>query len=123
MTESVIGRRCVSACKTWPDYEEYGVCAVCLEPTRRFRGLTPITQDQAVTAVKHAEFDRFYAEEWVQDTTELTDEDLLEMGIDVNKQALPSAPVPPVPPAKNPARIPRSSHRFSGRPGTSAPAS
>lgn len=72
-----IGRRCKAGCATWPDLDEYLDCPVCEEPTRRFRGLTPLSESAATSRRKHAEFDRFYIEEWVPDTSPDDDDELL----------------------------------------------
>ena len=50
-------------CQTWPDSEAYKVCHQCGEPTRRYRGVEPLTPAEAESLVKHLDFEAFY-DEW-----------------------------------------------------------
>lgn len=54
-----LGRRCELGCETWPDDNRYNKCPTCGEDTTRYKGVTPLEQDEA----NHAEFLAFY-EEW-----------------------------------------------------------
>lgn len=79
-----IGRRCSSGCATWPDDDEYSVCPGCGEATQRFRGLTPLNREDAAARRLHAEFEYYYENEHVADTTPLTDDELRKMGINLD---------------------------------------
>lgn len=57
-----IGRRCPRGCATWPDEDEFATCPKCHRRTRRYRGAHPLSSDEAVSLVKHIEFDRYYDE-------------------------------------------------------------
>lgn len=54
------GRRCAIGCESWPDSDEYKVCPSCLEPTKRYRNLTPLTEDEGKFKKLHIEFEEYY---------------------------------------------------------------
>ena len=53
-----LGRRCDLGCETWPDDSKYKVCPECGEQTKRFRGVTPLTEEEALPL----RFEAFYKE-------------------------------------------------------------
>ena len=59
-----ITRQCKHGCAHWPDTEAYEYCPGCGGQTRRYRGIKPLTEDEAQSRIKHIEFDRFYDEQW-----------------------------------------------------------
>lgn len=73
-----IGRRCSSGCATWPDDDQYEVCPICKEETRRFRDLTPLNHKDAKSRKLHAEFNDYYENEHVP---ALTDKERQEMDV------------------------------------------
>jgi len=54
-----LGRRCGLGCETWPDDDKFKVCPECGEKTTRFKGVTPISEEEARPYL----FEAFY-EEW-----------------------------------------------------------
>jgi hypothetical protein len=56
-------RRCDLACAPWPAKPPYKVCPECQEPTKVVSNDTPLSDDEAQSRARHAEFERFY-EEW-----------------------------------------------------------
>lgn len=86
-----LGRRCSIGCQTWPNDPEYAECPVCGEPTRIYRGVHPISQEEAQKALRRAEFEDFYENEWTPDETPITDEELEDMlGVSIHTD--PSMP-------------------------------
>lgn len=79
----IVARRCSSGCAPWPDEEQYHVCPFCLENTTRYRGLTPLSHAEAESRRKHGEFERYY-DSHIPDLEPLTDDELREMGIDLD---------------------------------------
>lgn len=61
MTKKSYGRKCSKGCKVWPDSHDYLVCPICDRITQRFQGVRPITDEEALSAKRHAEFERYYA--------------------------------------------------------------
>lgn len=55
-----IGRRCGMGCETWPDDEAYADCPQCGEPTRRCRGVRPLSPDEAQSRKAHLDFESIY---------------------------------------------------------------
>lgn len=54
-----LGRRCDLGCETWPDDDKFKVCPECGEKTKRYKGVNPITDEEAVPYL----FEAFY-QEW-----------------------------------------------------------
>jgi hypothetical protein len=80
-TSNNYARLCDKACQPWPDLDEYETCPVCQGPTRIHAGAKSLPEDTAASLRKHAEFDRYYREEWQPDEEPLTDYDLELLGI------------------------------------------
>lgn len=54
----MIGRRCEIGCETWPDTDKYKRCPECGEPTKRYRGVEPLSEEEAAPLA----FEAFYKE-------------------------------------------------------------
>lgn len=52
------GRRCAMGCATWPDDERFKVCPACGQSTVKYRGVTPMDEDEA----NRYAFEAFYKE-------------------------------------------------------------
>jgi hypothetical protein len=78
---SAIGRRCSMGCETWPDTDEYSLCPICDNDTKRFRGVEPLLDQVALSKKCHAEFQRYYKNQHIADTKPYTDAELSDMGI------------------------------------------
>lgn len=70
-------------CETWPDKDAYAECPVCQEPTKRYRGVKPLTDGEAKSVTRRAEFEAYYTTEHTPNLTPLTDEDCAALGINV----------------------------------------
>ena len=70
-------------CQTWPDDAEFETCPICEEPTKRYRNVTPLTRNEALSVKRHHQFEVYYREQHTPDLTPLTDDDLKEMGIPI----------------------------------------
>ena len=53
-----IGRRCEIGCETWPDDDKYKACPECGETTTRYRGVEPLSEEEAAPR----RFEAFYRE-------------------------------------------------------------
>lgn len=58
-----IARRCSMCAVNWPDLPEYSKCPECGDTADRVKELTPISEDEARSRKRHAEFETFY-EQW-----------------------------------------------------------
>jgi rRNA maturation endonuclease Nob1 len=56
-----IGRRCAIGCETWPDDQKYSLCPTCGERTQRFRGVNPLSAEEAASLKSHADFEAYLA--------------------------------------------------------------
>lgn len=54
-----LGRRCGLGCETWPDEDKFKVCPSCGDKTIRYKGVSPITEEEAAPYL----FEAFY-QEW-----------------------------------------------------------
>lgn len=54
-----LGRRCAIGCQTWPDHKQYALCPTCGERTRRFRGVSPLSEEEAQSIKNHADFETY----------------------------------------------------------------
>lgn len=54
------GRRCDLGCESWPDHNDYGVCAVCGEETTRYSNLLPISDEDAEILKRQLDFEAYY---------------------------------------------------------------
>ena len=56
------GRRCELGCESWPDTLEFRKCLRCGGETTRFSNLSPLSMEEAQSALRHAKFDAYYKE-------------------------------------------------------------
>ncbi len=56
------GRRCPAGCESWPDHKEYVTCPACDLPTKRFRNLTILDEEEARSKKLHFEFEDYCRE-------------------------------------------------------------
>lgn len=56
-----VGRRCDCGCQTWPDDKAYETCPICEQKTSKFSNLQPLGRAEALSIVRHMEFERYYA--------------------------------------------------------------
>lgn len=47
-------------CQTWPDSDDFKVCPQCGDATRRYRGVQPLSLEEAESVVKHIDFELYY---------------------------------------------------------------
>lgn len=76
-----VGRRCAMGCETWPATAEFESCPTCRAPTRLYRSVHPIADEEAMSLLRHAEFDEFYDTQWVKDESPLTALELGALGL------------------------------------------
>lgn len=56
-------RRCSIGCESWPDHEDFKVCIVCGEPTRRVGNIKPTVDDEeAKRLLSEARFEAWCVE-------------------------------------------------------------
>lgn len=55
-----VGRRCALGCYTWPDKAMYLNCAVCGEPTERFKKRSPVDEEAAQRYFLELQFEKYY---------------------------------------------------------------
>jgi hypothetical protein len=48
-------------CETYPDKLLYKTCLVCGEPTQRLSNGNPMDEEEALSKLRHHEFEKFYA--------------------------------------------------------------
>lgn len=61
-----LGRRCSIGCETWPDQVIYSCCPTCGEETKRYKNVTPLSEEEAQSILSHIEFERYYAKRCVR---------------------------------------------------------
>ena len=58
----MLGYHCDACGVDWPDDQEYQTCPKCQVATAHFDHLSPLSEEEAISLMKHIQFESYYSD-------------------------------------------------------------